>query len=137
MENSELTNKSDDFIGYPTNHLLAVIDERAKAENAARELREAGFEDVQLYRGRSGEHAIDASGTEHGGGEQLVRMVEQMFSNKDSLAEYETSVQRGSSVVAVQVADDERRTQALSILERRGAHTINYFGKTVVETIKP
>jgi hypothetical protein len=43
----------------------------------------------------------------------------------------------GYAVVGVQIADDEQRAQAIGILESRGAHTINYFGKTVVETIKP
>jgi hypothetical protein len=85
-----MTEKSDEFVGYPTNHLLAVIEDRAKAEDAAGALREAGLEDIRVYKGQTGEHAIDAAGTEHGVGETVVRTVEKMFSNKDDLKEYET-----------------------------------------------
>jgi hypothetical protein len=129
---------NEEFIADPADHIIAIVDDAARAELAEHALTEAGFEEVQLYRGRAGADAIDASGTQHGLGGFLVRFLEQSLTNKDNLAEYEQAVERGASVVSLRVdGDDARKDQAVSLLGREGAHTINYFGKAVVHTLKP
>jgi hypothetical protein len=128
---------SDEFIADPTNHILAIIEDYARAEDAERALKGAGFEEVRVYRGFKGADAIDSRGTEHGMVGQAVRAVEEALSNKDNLAEYEDAVKDGSSVVALRIGDDEQRDWAVVILEGQGAHTINHFGAALVTTIKP
>jgi hypothetical protein len=129
---------NEEFIADPADHIIAIIDDVARAELAERALMDAGFEEVRIYRGRTGAHAIDASGTEHGLGGFLVRFIEQSLTNKDNLAEYESAVERGQSVISLRVDGDEaRRDEAVGLLEREAAHTINYFGKAVVHTLRP
>ena len=49
---------------YPTNHLLGVVDDPARAASAARSLTEAGFESsrITLLRGDEGAARIDGLG---------------------------------------------------------------------------
>ena len=66
----------------------------------------------------------------------IIRGIQQLFSNKDNLAEYEQAVQEGRTVLAVKVDDGEARDRADEILERWRAHTVNHFGTAVVRTLK-
>jgi hypothetical protein len=129
---------NQEFIADPTDHIIAIVDNVDRAELARHALEEAGFEEVRLYRGSTGAEAIDASGTEHGLAGFLVRFVEQSLTNKDSLAEYESAVARGAAVVSLRVdGDDARQEKAVALLEREAGHTINYYGKAVVHTLRP
>lgn len=132
-----MADHNEQFIADPTGYLVAIIDDRSGAGSAERELADAGFNEVHVYRGTDGADTIDSSGTEHGTVGEIVRGVQQMFSNKDNLAEYEQAVREGRTVIAVKADDDETRDRADDILERHGAHAVNHFGKAVVRTIKP
>jgi hypothetical protein len=90
-----------------------------------------------VYRGSAGADTIDSSGSQHGTVAEVIRGIQQLFSNKDSLAEYEQAVRDGGTVIAVKVDDDEQRDRADGILERHGAYSVNHFGAAVVRTIKP
>lgn len=132
-----MTDTNQEFISDPTNHVIAVIDVRQDAETAAAELTAAGFDQVHLYRGYAGAHAIDSKGEEHGAREHAMRVVQQVFSNKDNLAVYEQATRAGAGAVAVHVTEQEQCDRAIAMLRRYGAHTINHFGTFVVETVEP
>src|SRR5262249_14696887 len=127
---------NDEFIADPTGHIIAVVDDRTRAAELEGRLEKAHFEEVRLYLGHDGEHAIDPKGEEHGVTEQAVRTVQQALTNKDNLAEYAEAIEDGAAVVSFLAADD-RRNEALSLLELYNAHTINQFGAAVVHTLKP
>jgi hypothetical protein len=132
-----MADTNEQFIGDPTNHLVGVIDARPDAEAAKRDLDGAGFDEVHVYYGGDGAETIDSTGSEHGAGSQLLRGIQQLFSNKDNLAEYEEAASEGRTVLAIKIQDDDRRDEAAGILERYSAHNVNYFGQAVVRTIKP
>ena len=133
-----MVHTSTEFIADPTGHMLAVIDYWDRAAEAQAALEAAGFEEARVYRGIDGAEAIDSKGTEHGLLEHLVRILQQSLTNKDSLAEYERAVREGASVVSVRVGnEDGLRESALAILERANGRAINYFGPTMVETMRP
>lgn len=127
----------EQFIADPTGHLIAILDEASAAVEAERALAAAGLTEINVYRGADGVESIDASGSEHGAAGSLIRGIQQAFSNKDNLAEYEDAVRRGRTVIAVKADDDDLRDRAGDILDQHGAHTVNYFGQAVVRTIKP
>ncbi|MEZ4553301.1 MAG: hypothetical protein AB7L91_12815 [Dehalococcoidia bacterium] len=104
---------------------------------AERDLQDSGFEGVQVYRDGDGGDSIDASGAEHGVKGGVVRGLQQLFSNKDNMAEYEDAAREGSTVLAVPASNADARDQATDILKRNGARAINHFGKAVVRTIEP
>jgi len=128
---------NEQFIADPTDHLLAVIDDRGQAEAAQQDLIGAGFDQVHVYRGRAGADTLDSSGSEHGIAGEVVRGVQQLFSNKDNLAEYEAAAREGATVIAVHIEDEEHRDRAADILHKHDARDMNHFGKAVVHTIKP
>jgi hypothetical protein len=136
-EERDMTDYNEEFLADPTGHLVAVVDDHSDAEAIEEELRAASFEQVHVYRGRGGAETIDSSGADHGVSGGLVRGVQQAFSNKDNLAEYEQAVRKGSTVIAVRVEDDAARDRAIEILERHSAHDMNHFGAAVVRTITP
>ena len=68
---------NEEFIADPTGHMIAVMDDRARAAELEGRLEGAGFEEVRLYLGHDGEQAIDPKGEEHGVAEQAVRTVQQ------------------------------------------------------------
>ena len=133
-----MVHTNDEFIADPTGHMLAVIDSWEQAERAEEALEAEGFEEVRLYRGGQGAHAIDTDGEGHGIGSYLLRLVQHGLTNKDHLAEYEEATKQGASVLSFLVDNAEgRRARAEAILADADARDINYFGPVVVETIKP
>lgn len=132
-----MTQSNTEFIADPTHHLIGVIDDVAHAVDAERALEEAGFEEVRLYRGRTGADAIDSDGATHGALESFVRTVQASLTNKDSLAEYEAAAARGQNVLTLKLESLDRREEALTIFDEHHAHEINYYGTALVETLRP
>jgi hypothetical protein len=132
-----MTDKDEQFIADPTDHLIAVIDDYLSADAAERDLVEAGFNQVHVYKGQAGVESIDSSGSEHGVAGGVVRGVQQLFSNKDNLAEYEDATRKGAAVIAVHIDDEEARDRAATILAAHHARDMNHFGKAVVHTLNP
>jgi len=133
----EATMTNGDFIADPTDHLIAILDDREHARAAERELSDSGFGDVRAYHGDEGGDEIDATGSGHGVTGGLVRGLQQALSNKDSLAEYEEAAREGATVLAVPASDQETRDRATAVLRRHGARGMNHFGKAIVTTIEP
>jgi hypothetical protein len=59
-----MADHNEEFIADPTGHLIAILDEAREADQAERELSEAGFSEVHVYRGADGVETIDSSGSE-------------------------------------------------------------------------
>jgi len=127
----------DDFIADPTDHVLAIIDDREHGDAAERDLADSGLDGVRVFRGQRGGDEIDSSGSEHGVSGGLIRGLQQALSNKDNLAEYEEASRSGATVLAVPASDQERQERAVAVLQRHGARAINHFGKAIVTTIEP
>lgn len=136
MKNLTKTNKTDKFIGYPTNQLFSIIDNPADAEQALRGLAEVGLaEDTQLFHGEDGAHRIDASGAQHGPLAQLRRRRQSISLDGQHAALYEQAVRQGHCVIAVHSTDSERREEARQILKTHGGHFINFYGRFTIQKL--
>src|SRR5262245_28014742 len=125
-------------LSYPTDKLLAIIDALPDAEQARQELLEAGF-------------APDAIGVQHGAGAaertvhytafdpfpHVARLLHVHSIEHDQAVVYEAALRQGQSVIAVHAPKAEDRERALGVLEAHGAHSITFFGKWTIETLKP
>ena len=116
-------------IGYPTNRLLAVIDDPADAAAALAELKAAGFadRDLEILRGEEGADRMDGTGEVSGWLGRLRRAFD--FTLMDQLvdfATYERALRDGRAVVMVHVHGDAPKEGALQILEapRRPLHEL-------------
>ena len=125
-------------IGYPTNRLVAVIDDPADAARAMAELTETGIaaRELELLRGNEGADRIDGTGAVSGWLARLRRAFD--FTLMDQLvdfAAYERALRDGRAVVMVHVHGDAPKSAAHGILKRHGAHFINYYGRFATEEL--
>jgi hypothetical protein len=131
---------SRQFIGYPTDWTLAVMDEAAEAEAAGAELLQLGVppEDVVVMAGHESIERMRRLGTSTGFPARLRRAVQ--FVTMDQLPDlhvYETALDDRHPVVGVRVADAVERRRAIEVLRGHGAHFINRFGAWATEEIAP
>ncbi|MEA2548881.1 MAG: hypothetical protein QOE66_693 [Chloroflexota bacterium] len=125
-------------IGYPTNRLLAVVDDPAGAAAALSELKANGFaeRDLELLRGEEGADRMDGTGEVSGWLGRLRRAFD--FTLMDQLvdfAAYERALRDGRAVVMVHVHGDAPKEAAHRVLKRHGGHFINYYGRFATEEL--
>jgi hypothetical protein len=125
-------------IGYPTNRLVAVIDDPADAAAAMAELTAGGIpmRDLDLLRGEEGADRMDGTGAVAGWLGRLRRAFD--FTLMDQLvdfAAYERALRDGRAVVMVHVHGDRPKAAAHQVLKRHGAHFVNYYGRFATEEL--
>jgi hypothetical protein len=125
-------------IGYPTNRLVAVIDDPTEAAGAMADLTAAGFgeRDLDLLRGEEGADRMDGTGDVSGWLGRLRRAFD--FTLMDQLvdfAAYERALRDGRAVVMVRAHGDVPKAKAHEILKRHGGHFINYYGRFATEEL--
>jgi hypothetical protein len=128
------------FIGYPAGWTLSVIGDAAAADAAAAELHAAGIgaDDVIVLAGTNGADQITRLGTSTGLAARMRRGVQ--FVTMDQMPDlhvYELAMEQGHPLLAIRVADSEKRGAAIGILRRHGGHFINRFGDWATEEIAP
>ena len=127
------------FIGYPTDRMLAVIDDTGEAAAAAASIRAAGIpdRDITLLRGPEGADRLDGTGAANGILARIRRLTS--FTVMDQLvdmAAYERAVRDGSVVLMVRVRGDAPKAAVLELLRGHGAHFINYYGRFATEELE-
>jgi hypothetical protein len=133
-----MTDRSDRFIAYPDQAIVAVVDDPSAADAAAAELRTAGFDDdaITVLQGPEGADRIDGMGRAHGLGSRLRRLL--AFTVMDQLPDfvlYERALRDGRSVLIVRAPGDADKRRAHVILRERGGHFTNYYGRFATEEL--
>ena len=126
------------MITYPTQRLLGVIDDPARAREAAGALATAGFApaDVLVLAGPDGRAELARLGSRPNPLSRLTRVFQ--FLSMDQLPDflvYERAIDDGRAVVAVRVVDKSRIGAVREVLERSDAHFLNYFGRLSTQEI--
>jgi len=125
-------------VGYPTNRLLAVLDEPTEAAAALAELAASGIatRDLEILRGDEGADRMDGTGEVSGWLGRLRRAFD--FTLMDQLVDfavYERALRDGRAVVMVHVHGDAPKVAAQRILKGHGGHFINYYGRFATEEL--
>jgi hypothetical protein len=123
---------------YPTDHLLAVVDDPTAAAEAGRALVAAGFAaaDVTVLRGDEGADRLDGLGSVGGLWRRLVRATQ--FMTMDQMPDfltYEAALRDGRAVVAVRAGDRPSMLRARDLLIGAGGHFMNFFGRLSTEEL--
>ncbi len=123
-------------IPYPTDHLLAVVDDTAAAARCLVALHAAGFaeDDTVLLSTAGGGAGLDALAARHPRWTRLLRLIQfTTMDQRPDLVLYEASLEAGRCVVAVHVRERTAMLTARSIVVAQGAHFVNHFGRTATE----
>jgi hypothetical protein len=124
-------------LAYPTDRLLAVIDEPAAADRAVEDLVAHGIgrDEVAVLRAPDGMTGLDglAAGGPLG---RLIRLVQ--FTTMDQMPDfrlYQAAIAAGRTVVAVHVPDRASTGLAREVLDAAGAHFMNRYGRFSTEEL--
>ena len=120
---------------YPENYIVAVIDHRAEAEQAAEALRSAGWPamDVRLFAGTEVETHLNKIEEHRSLPKKLAADVRHVVSDEGIMGEdYEEDARLGHQILAVYTPNDDKVEQARTLLAAHHAHSIEYFGKWVI-----
>jgi hypothetical protein len=125
-------------LSYPTDKLVAIIDAMPDAEQARQELLAAGFAPDAI----AVQHGTHAAGrtlhyTDLDPFPQLARLLHVHSLEHEQAVVYQQALGRGLSVIAVYAPRAKDRERALGILEAHNAHSIIFYGKWTIETLKP
>jgi hypothetical protein len=125
---------------YPTNHLLAIIDDRGQATAAVAALKGGGFLDseVQLNTGVETADVLAATSGRGGLAGVLIRLAERIGAADEEMEtkhRYEQAMRDNRFVVAIDAPTEERKNRATEILRDHGAHSIAFLGKHTIEYV--
>ena len=126
------------MITYPTSRLLGVLDRPETADAVTAALAAAGVSsgDVLMLVGEDGRDRLGRLGSKPSPLSRLVRAVQ--FTTMDQTPDflvYERALLDGRAVVAVRVGSGKPMRAIAAILERHGAHFLNYFGRWQTEEL--
>jgi predicted O-methyltransferase YrrM len=126
-----------DGVHYPTGHLIAVLEDARGAEQAARALRDAGFDDVVVFNGQEGLRAIENNEDKEN---PLRRAWEQlsiqMSDETDWRRVHLEALREGHALVMVHVPQRGQMDQAEGILKAHQARAIQFFGRWTITDLK-
>ncbi len=126
------------YIGYPTDHLLAVLPDPTAAALAAADLAHLGIPDadISILRGEEGVRRLDGTGAHHGPFARLGRALSfTVMDQMPDMAWYEGAVRGGAAVVMTRIRGDDHKAAATHALRAHGGHFINYYGRFSTEEI--
>jgi hypothetical protein len=133
--------EDSDFISYPTNKVVGIIDDPDDAKAALRDLRAAGFtaDEIEVLTGEEGAHRIDVTGEGHGLLARIVRSVQKLVGNYESVhvRRHEQELLAGHYGIGVTAKEQEAREKVCEILKSHKGHFINFYGKWAVEVLEP
>jgi len=134
-------NDESDFIPYPTNRVVGIIDDVANVQGALRDLKAAGFtaDDIRVLSGKAGAHRIDVKGDEHGRWAHVARSVQELLGSYEIRHETrdEEELLAGHFGIGVITRHTVDREKVRQILKAHHGHFINYYGRWVVEYLEP
>jgi len=134
------THRDDDFIFYPTNKVVGIIDDPSDASAALDELEAAGFppEDVDVLTGEEGVHRIDVTGEQHGLLARIVRILDKAGDMEpEHLKRHEDEMRAGHFGIGVTAKELKAREQVHQILKSHNGHFINFYGPWAIKSLEP
>ncbi|MGH8930680.1 MAG: hypothetical protein ACRDZO_08660 [Egibacteraceae bacterium] len=135
-----MTEPAEQFLRYPTNRIVAVLDEPDQVATAIDRLSHAGFdsEEIRVLCGEEGAQRLDATGERHGLLARLTRILQSFGGEDEHVERHAAELRAGHFVLGVHVGEDEdRKTAAHAALQEADARFVNYYGEWSVEQLDP
>jgi len=131
-------NETDNFLRYPTDKLLGVVNTPEELQATVLELNAAGFgeREISVLCGKQGADRLDVTGKDHGAFARVYRFIEKLGDmDSKNLTDYQQELLHGHFLLAIAAANKKKRQQALQALQSHGGHGINFFGKLAIERL--
>jgi hypothetical protein len=127
----------DHFIHHPDHQLVAVLDNPALMAELTTDLLANGvsLEQIQVLYGPTGRDVLDISGIRHGHWSHLVRTVQRLGYDQNTLVNYDEALKNGHVVVHVSVAKSQVPAH-VELLKRHQLREISYFGSGTFEQFR-
>jgi len=104
--------KDSDFILYPTNKVIGIIDDLDDCKAALKDLKASGFTaaEIEVLSGEEGAHRLDPTGEEHGPLARFVRWIEKAGDMETAhVKRHEQEVLAGHFAIGVNAKEPEAR----------------------------
>ena len=120
--------------GYPTNHVLGVVNSEDAASRTVDALTSGGFLDSEVHvaAGQAAADAMHARTGRSGVRNLAIRIAERLGVADDEMevkSRYEQALRDGHFLILVEAPTEERQERATRILAEHGAHSVNYMGR--------
>jgi len=131
--------KDSDFILYPNNKVIGIIDDPADCKAALKDLKAAGFTaaEIEVLSGEEGAHRLDPTGEEHGPLARFARWIEKAGDMEtEHVRRHEEEVLAGHFGIGVNATEPEAREKVREILKAHNGHFINFYGQWAIEAME-
>lgn len=132
--------KDSDFILYPANKVIGIIDDPGDCKAALMDLKAAGFTaaEIGVLSGEEGAHRLDPTGAEHGPLARFARWIEKAGDMEAKHVErHEQELLAGHYAIGVSAKEPEAREKVHKILKAHNGHFINFYGQWAIEGLEP
>ena len=125
------------FTHRPDHQLVAALEDVARMVEVIAELNAVGIDNDQItvLYGPSGRAVLDITGSGHGPWTHVVRSVQRLGYDGNSLAVYDEDLQRGAAIVHIAVMH-AKTPQVVELLQRQQFRHIGYFGAGTFEQFR-
>jgi len=138
---SQDTKVNSDFIRYPVNKVVGIIDDIKDAQAALHDLQAAGCTAAQVtvLTGEECARRIDVRGDQHGPFAHIVRTIQKVLGDEEikDAARYEHEMLAGHFGIGVTARYQEDRDKVLQILKSHNGHFIHFYSPRTTEDLKP
>lgn len=134
--------QSADRKGYPTNHVIGIINTDEEASRTVQALTAGGFLDseIQVAAGQAEADAMHARTGRTGLADLAIHIAERLGIADDEMemkAHYEQALRDGRFLLLVDAPTEGRKERAAQILREHGAHSVNFMGRFSREEFVP
>ena len=120
---------------YPTDYIVAVIDDPDAGQRAFDALRQAGFPawEIELHRGEDLVQYLESMEPQRGFYSRLRTALQTALSDElEACQEYEREARAGHAILTVRGDNPPKVEAARRILREHGAHTVRHYGQFVL-----
>jgi len=125
---------------YPKNYVIAVIDDIQEAQQAMRELQEAGIaaEDIHFFKSREVLESAEDTAATRSFLSRIADAFQAVASDDDAhVLIYVEEARRGKHIINVQAGKPEQVEMIKDILVKHHARNIKYFGRWAITVLHP
>ena len=124
----------DHFYHRPTYHVVGLLTDKSQIPAITSDLRSAGVDvaTVEILCGEQGARILDADGRYHGLRGRVVRTLQRLGYDQETLEIYDEALRDGDLVLRVPARPKDRYRIA-ALLQRHYVHDVGYFGPGTFE----